>query len=258
MSGDLSGRRAGKVLANVRAVEEQAERTNPLKGKGATPSMGLSEVRGGAIIGAGKAKKGHSLMDHLEHPTEKFGGAKHLGKELMAHLKSLHGAGYAKEFKSGMESEEEGCGYSGAGMSGAGMSGAGLLGQPGHGRAVGAGMSGGEMSGCGVSGGEMDGAGFWDDFKQGFNMVARPLAGIAKAVVPGAAPVLGALGYGMAGGAMYPSGAYEGQGKLTIHHEGMGKPRRPNARAALVKRIMAERGVSMIDASKIIKAEGLH
>lgn len=36
------------------------------------------------------------------------------------------------------------------------------------------------------------------------------------------------------------------------------KPRKPNARASIVKKVMAERGVSMIEASKIVKAEGLY
>jgi len=37
-----------------------------------------------------------------------------------------------------------------------------------------------------------------------------------------------------------------------------GKKKKPNARAQIVKRIMKERGVKLIEASKIVKAEGLY
>jgi len=51
---------------------------------------------------------------------------------------------------------------------------------------------------------ELHGAGFWDDFKNGFNSVFSPVASIVRHVAPLAAPgagsavsgVLGALGYG--------------------------------------------------------------
>jgi len=70
-----------KAMADSRAMEEQMERENPLSGSGATPSMGLSQVRGG--------KK---MMKNAEAQ----------GKHLMEHLESLHGAGYAKAFHKGM------------------------------------------------------------------------------------------------------------------------------------------------------------
>lgn len=56
-----------------------------------------------------------------------------------------------------------------------------------------------------------------------------------------------------------------GKGKLTIEHEGMGRkasaPKKADgrtARAAVVKKVMAERGVSLAQASKIVKEEGLY
>lgn len=58
-------RRATKKLADARAVEEQLERKNVLYGRGATPSMGLSQFRGG--------KKKHTLIDHLKSPHKGFG-----------------------------------------------------------------------------------------------------------------------------------------------------------------------------------------
>ena len=43
-------RKEKQLLADSRALEEQSERLNPLSGRGgATPSMGLSQVRGGAM-----------------------------------------------------------------------------------------------------------------------------------------------------------------------------------------------------------------
>lgn len=68
-------RMAHKMMADSRAMEEQNERENPLEGSGATPSMGLSQIRGGA-------------MAH--------------GKALSEHLHSLHGAAYTKDFCKGM------------------------------------------------------------------------------------------------------------------------------------------------------------
>ncbi len=97
-------RRAVKMMADMRAVEEQEERMNPLnavhnstregytgliRGSGATPSMGLSQVRGGR-----KRMTKEEVMENEE--------AKAQGKALAEHLHSLHGSGYAKDFVSGM------------------------------------------------------------------------------------------------------------------------------------------------------------
>lgn len=55
-----------------------------------------------------------------------------------------------------------------------------------------------------------------------------------------------------------------GSGELTIHHEGGAKKARPSKatgrraeRAAIVKKVMAERGVKLGEASRIVKEEGL-
>jgi len=66
-------------MADMRALEEQAERVNVLEGRGATPSMGLSQIRGG-----------------------KKSDASAQGAALAEHLHSLHGSGYARDFHSGM------------------------------------------------------------------------------------------------------------------------------------------------------------
>jgi hypothetical protein len=124
-------RLARKQLADMRALEEEAERMNPInpvhnsyregytgivKGSGATPSMGLSQVRGG--------RKHHAKMSDDEN-------AKSQGKALMEHLHNLHGSGYARDFHAGMamcgglgtgryEGEGTGAGMEGCGT-GAGM-----------------------------------------------------------------------------------------------------------------------------------------
>ena len=95
----MSVRRAVKALADSRALEEQAERTNPLGHTGATPSMGLSEVRGGGAtpsmglsqIRGGKRRGRPSKSDAMVQ-----------GKALKEHLHSLHGEEYAKDFVGGM------------------------------------------------------------------------------------------------------------------------------------------------------------
>lgn len=74
-------RLARKQMADMRALEEQAERVNVLEGSGATPSMGLSQFRGGK-----------------KHASD----ASAQGKALAEHLHSLHGSGYARDFHSGM------------------------------------------------------------------------------------------------------------------------------------------------------------
>lgn len=71
-----------KAMADSRAMEEQMERENILSGSGATPSMGLSQIRGGK-----KMMKNASAQ----------------GKQLMEHLGSLHGGAYAKQFHEGMK-----------------------------------------------------------------------------------------------------------------------------------------------------------
>ena len=71
-----------KAMADSRAMEEQMERHNPISGTGATPSMGLSQVRGGAKMMKNAAAQGKMLMEHLG---------------------SLHGGAYAKQFHDGMK-----------------------------------------------------------------------------------------------------------------------------------------------------------
>jgi len=266
----MSARQARLMMADHRALEEEAERMNPvnpkrvlgapkgytglMRGSGATPSMGLSQFRGGAGYESSSDSDGEQLVGsgHMVGcgtgaGRRKKGGAKseahQMGLHLSKHLQGLHGAG------------------------------------------------------------------FWSDFKDGFMSVMKPVAGVVKSVAPMLGPegmavsgVLGALGAGKPKRGRPrgsgKSGRYEGKGKLVITHgggtgagmlgqdghgqrkgagflsdlgipvlsdvagmvglgTGAGKGGR-SARAAIVKKVMSERGVSMIEASKIVKAEGLY
>lgn len=243
-------------MADSRAMEEQRERENPVQplkngtrrgrttlvadapeyvGGGATPSMGLSQIRGGrvrkmkerspspsedltggAIIGAG-TKKGQTRKTARKAYEPK---AHEMGKALSEHIHSLHGAG------------------------------------------------------------------FWDDFKSGFMSVARPLAGVAS-MLPGPAGMVGKVASSLMGGGNVSgpgyeavsggvrTGAYEGKGKLLIQHlpHGEGeelvvgkgkKTRRPagpddarRKRGQMVSRLMKEKGMTLAEASRHIKAHGL-
>ncbi len=151
---------ARKQMADMRALEEEAERMNPInevhnsyregytgivRGSGATPSMGLSQIRGGRKH---KAKMAEGNED-----------AKSQGKALMEHLHNLHGSGYARDFHAGMAmSGGLGTGrYEGEG-SGAGMEGCG---------------TGAGMEGCGTGAGEEMKGGFWGALAS----LAAPLIG---------------------------------------------------------------------------------
>lgn len=175
-------------------------------GRGATPSMGLSQFRGGKKSASAVGKKALELhkMEHEAMESEAHGMGRHLGQ----HITSLHGSG------------------------------------------------------------------FFDDFAKGFMSVAKvakPLIGlIPHPAAQAASGVLGALGAGTKKGMMRKTArkAYEGEmegGMDTGAYKGEGKKKRVvgagdgrRKRAEVVKRVMAERGLSMIEASKVVKAEGLY
>ena len=110
--GTAMVRLAHKDMADERAMEKQEERAwgsdNPIhsgvSGSGATPSMGLSQIRGG--------RKAHAKM-----MEEHDGDAMAQGHALAEHLHKLHGHGYARSFHKGVEGglgtgryEGKGCG----------------------------------------------------------------------------------------------------------------------------------------------------
>jgi len=325
-------RRAGKMRGDMRALEEQImlPQSNPVRGGGATPSMGLSQFRGGGMLG----QDGHGMRRMVGAGTggdgtgagrmgcgtgagrmgcgtgagrrrgKKSAEAMAMGHALGKHIHALHGGGFWDDFKSGFNSvvaPVAGIAKQLLPMAGPeGMAASGVINALGYGRhsrydrrrtgcGTGAGklvithgggrerddvkmMSGMGYSGCGESesdeemeGGQSfanptsmamsgayqgqgyEGAGFWDDFKSGFNSVISPVAGVVKSLAPLAGPegmaasgVLGALGYGRRRRAS--AGPNDGRRK----------------RAEVVKKVMSERGISMIEASKYVKAHGLY
>jgi len=289
----------------MRALEEQSERHNPVRGRGATPSMGLSQHRGG------RKQRAKSESD------EEMEGGGFLSSLLpgpLGSVASMFGLGHPDERVVG--AGRRGCGT--GGMSEATQMGL-HLGKHLHG---------------------LHGAGFWSDFGDGFMSVIRPVAGIAKSVLPMMGPegmaasgVMGALGMGHGkrgargrprkgagvlkithGGATNSdTGAYYGHGReredkammgmgtggMMLGQDGHGmrrgggflsdlgipvvsdlagmvglgtgagtggRRRRAPAgpsdgrrkRAEVVKKVMAEQGLSMIEASKYVKAHGLY
>ena len=318
-------RRAGKMRGDMRAMEEQhmLPQSNPIRGGGATPSMGLSQFRGGGMLGqdghgmrrmVGAGTGGMSRMvgcgtggDGTGAGTgagrrrgKKSAEAMEMGHALGRHIHQLHGAGFWDDFKSGFNSvvaPVAGIAKQLLPMAGPeGMAASGVINALGYGRhskydrrrtgcGTGAGklvithgggrerddvammygrgsgsdsdeeMEGGQsfanpssmaMSGA-YQGQGYEGAGFWDDFKSGFNSVVAPVAGIAKQLLPMAGPegmaasgVINALGYGRRRRAS--AGPNDGRRK----------------RAEVVKKVMSERGISMIEASKYVKAHGLY
>jgi hypothetical protein len=307
-------------------MEEQMERHNPVNpkaemrtgvyGRGATPSMGLSQFRGGGT-GAGDDDDG-----------EEMEGGGFLGSMLGQFNPML-----------GSVASMAGLGHGGGDMS----------------RMVGAGTGGRKKKGMseatqmGLHLGKhlhsLHGAGFWSDFGDGFMSVIRPVAGIAKSVAPllgpegmAASGVLNAVGLGRrrgrgtgagklvithGGATNSDTGAYNGKGRrgcgtgagrerddramtglgtggMMLGQDGHGvrqgggflsdlgipvisnlagmvglgtggdgtggRRRRAPAgpsdgrrkRAEVVKRVMAEKGLSMIEASKFVKANNLY
>lgn len=263
-------RRAHLNMADHRAMEEQMERHNPVNpkqmlgnkretalrnvGAGATPSMGLSQFRGGRKaqlhtedmegcetrggMGAGRAKLQSRAMKepsnlHRAEASEAHQMGLHLGK----HIHSLHGGAYHKDFVNGM----------------------------------------------------MEGGGIWDSIKSGFtdfghkvahefqdpNSVLRgqvvpigsKVASVAQPFLDVAVPGLGtavntgfkAANYANEGAKMLgygKTGAYEGMGRRKRSPAGANDGRRK--RAEVVKRVMAEKGLKMIEASKYVKEHGLY
>ena len=90
------------LLADDRALEIEMNRTNPLSGRGATPSMGLSQVRGGAWIDphTGAVRTVPYAPGRLGSKAPS--AAKAQGEALAEHLHDLHGAGFVDDFIKGL------------------------------------------------------------------------------------------------------------------------------------------------------------
>jgi len=110
-------RRVGKMRGDMRALEEQhmLPQSNPVRGGGATPSMGLSQFRGGGLLGQnGHGQRmvgaGTGGMTRLVGAgtggrrggrNNKMEEAHRLGRALNLHLHNTHGSGYARAFSHG-------------------------------------------------------------------------------------------------------------------------------------------------------------
>jgi hypothetical protein len=207
-------------MADMRAMEEQAERMNPISGKGATPSMGLSQFRGGAkkkgriakMEAAAPSEYLHEMDEMAEMPSGEYEGAGKQHGQLFGRLLSkLHGGAYASSFMHGMTGGLRTGRYEGEGK---------LVIQhldSGHGTEV---HSGGAMTGAGVIGAGVIGAG-------------TAGAGTAGAGMCGARAI---------GAGRKPVGPEDGRRK----------------RAEVVRKVMKEKGLSLGAASKYVKEHGLY
>jgi hypothetical protein len=235
------------AMADDRAMEEEAMRMNPVNpkkllpaerkgagrmvgGAGATPSMGLSQFRGGRTRKMPKLK-----VDTHPHESDE---AKEMGKHLGAHLLSLHGSGFHERFLEGMNMGNQ---FAPDPLMGGAKSGA-YEGQGMYGMTGGSGKSGPTKL---LSGSE-------DLSKTMMN------TGIKK----------------VRGGRMRKQTHQDevneklGEEVSQLHedlHKARGGKRRPmgendgrRKRAEVVKKVMREKGLKMIEASKYVKEHGLY
>ena len=248
-------RKFGKMRGDMRAMEEQITlpQSNPVRGGGATPSMGLSQFRGGGdmgrVVGAGKGKKGEAMR---------------MGQALGSHINQLHGGGFFDDFKRGFDSvvaPVAGIAKTLLPMAGPqGMLASGVINALGYGRHSAYDR---RRTGCGTGGGQLmitHGAGRErDDVEmlsgRGYGM---GYSGCGEKSDSEEEEMEGGQSFANPS-SMSMSGAYQGQGTG-------GRRRRASAgpndgrrkRAEIVKRVMAEKGMKMIEASKYVKANGLY
>ena len=319
---------AGKLRADLRAMEIQANdpRTNPVSGAGATPSMGLSQFRGGV-----KPKRRFSDSE-LQPDTLTLPKTKHLSmgnlhpKKLAKLINKASNQHYldAMDFRAN-EPETSPVRGSGEGSDSSSDSSSDEKVEGGaHHRTKNSASRMSDATAMGLHLGQhlhsLHGAGFFDRFRRGFNrVIVKPVKKAVEAVAPFihkageirqniiepiVRPLLHhlpygehiktaldtrdvirnlsqtflpegklkktvkAIGLGKKGGAMYPSGQYEGQGRESddVKMVKGGKKRRAPAkegdgrrkRAEIVKKVMKEKGMKMIEASKYVKAHNLY
>lgn len=263
-----STRNAHLAMADDRAMEEQMERENPVNpkgllnnrretalrnvGSGATPSMGLSQFRGG---------QKHSLMDHIEHPMKGFGTKKgpseahSMGKALSAHIGKLHGKGFWDDFGDGFRQGFSGMGrrddYSQERDAENSVKYNKMLDESGM-----RGMSPNEMRQKRFDAARREGVKPIRDLTHGMidAMGAIPGMGGLASVAREGVKLLPGIGDIMGKGSK--TGAYEGKGRKRRAPAGANDGRRK--RAEVVRKVMAEKGMKMIEASKYVKEHGLY
>lgn len=296
-------RLAGKHRGDMRAMEEEMERTNPISGRanlrvdrrhmpiagsGATPSMGLSQFRGGAMEGCGdddgEEMEGGGDMTRMvgagNGRKKGMSEATQMGLHLGKHLHSLHGAGFFDDFSRGFMSvirpaagvakaiapmlgpegmvasgvlNAVGLGSARRGARGRPRKGAGKLTIT-HGGATNSdtGAYHGKGRGCGTGAGRerddraMTGLGMLGQDGHGMRQGGGFLSDLGIPVISNLAGMVGlgtSEGCGTGGRRRRaPAGANDGRRK----------------RAEVVKKVMADKGLSMIEASKYVKAHNLY
>lgn len=87
-----------KALADLRAMEEQGERMNPVNPKKAVKATrAYADKPRTSLVASGKLE-----LVHHEEPDSDEEHAEEAGGLLASHIKGLHGAGYLKKFHSGL------------------------------------------------------------------------------------------------------------------------------------------------------------
>lgn len=250
-------RKVGKMRGDMRAMEEQMTlpQSNPVRGGGATPSMGLSQFRGGGdmgrVVGAGMERPIHNKGTFGS--GKKKGEALRMGQALGSHIHRLHGGGFFDDFKRGFDSvvaPVAGIAKTFLPLAGPqGMLASGVINALGYGRS---------RSGCGTGAGQLmithGGGRERDDVEMmgGMYGCGKESDSEEEEEMEGGQSFANPSSMSM-------SGAYQGQGTG-------GRRRRASAgpndgrrkRAEVVKRVMAEKGMKMIEASKYVKAHGLY
>jgi hypothetical protein len=224
--------RAEKLaMADTRAIEEQKEREADTKGM---PQKPLPLAGGAKKILSGMTRKAAAAEPHE---------AEGYGRQLMEHIHKLHGGAYGSAFMKGMSA------YGNPGVSDVPVAFSSNVPEKaadapkpvkalkGKGRMVGAGAlkieHEDEMEGCGTKKG------------QARKTARKAFEGMGKLKIEH-------------GGEESASDEEEMEGGLlTGRFEGEGKPNHRSARAAVVKKVMKEKGMKMAEASKYVKEHGL-
>ena len=234
-----------KKRGDLRALDEEAERENPIYGGGATPSMGLSQFRGGGgIVGAGKPR-GRPRKSSAKKMSEAMEMGEHLGK----HLCGIHGGAFHRDFAEGL------------------VRGGGFMGDVGHfftktlpgqftdpnstlrGRILPEASRIASFPGVSQA---LDVAGTSVGLPGVGTMASRGLQ-----MAEGANKTVKALGYGRGGSNISQTGHTEGGRKKKVK-KAVGASDGRRRRAEIVRKVMHEKGLKMIEASRYVKQHNLY
>lgn len=229
----MSVRKEKLAMAKARAMNKEENRENVLDGRGATPSMGLSEVRGGSFHAVGGSRTGrYEGEGHHDSAVEQD----------------------QDDFNGNME---------GAGMHGGFLPLLGLL-TPLLGNMIKNAVSGKNLiTGNGrykkkVEAG-LEGAGLHGGFLPLLGLLTPLIGNMIKNAVSGKNLI---TGNGKMKGmhVMQEGMGHSGAGSSGASHCGTGHTGAGgrSKRAAIVKKVMAEKGLKLIEASKYVKEHNLY